>query len=139
MRKNIKHYYLYFFALILSVVLYFVFATLQYDQAIVEQGNKMISSAFLAAGILLIFIAGIFIVYANSIFLKRRSREIGLYQLIGLKKRTVARLLIVENTLLGIGALIVGIVIGMLVSRVFLLLLLKLIGFETTISVSFSI
>lgn len=139
MRKNIKHYYLYFFALILSVVLYFVFATLQYDQAIVEQGNKMISSAFLAAGILLIFIAGIFIIYANSIFLKRRSREIGLYQLIGLKKRTVARLLIVENTLLGIGALIVGIVIGMLVSRVFLLLLLKLIGFETTISVSFSI
>lgn len=138
MRKNVKHYYLYFFALILSVVLYFVFATLQYDQAIVEQGNKMISTAFLAAGILLIFIAGIFIIYANSIFLKRRSREIGLYQLIGLKKSTIARLLVVENTLLGIGALLVGILIGMLVSRVFLLLLLKLVGFETAISVSFS-
>lgn len=138
MRKNIKHYYLYFFALILSVVLYFVFATLQYDQAIVEEGNKMISTSFLAAGILLIFIAGIFIVYANSIFLKRRSREIGLYQLIGLKKSTVARLLVVENTLLGIGALLVGLLVGLLVSRVFLLLLLKLIGFETAISVSFS-
>ena len=139
MRKNIKHYYLYFFALILSVVLYFVFATLQYDAVIVEQSGNMIGDAFLAAGVLLLFIAGIFIVYANSIFLKRRSREIGLYQLIGLKKSAVARLLVVENTLLGIGALIIGIAVGMLVSRVFLLLLLKLIGYETTITVSFSL
>ena len=58
------------------------------------------ASAFKAAGILLLFIAGIFVVYANAIFLKRRSREIGLYQLIGLTKGTVARLLIIENALL---------------------------------------
>lgn len=137
MRKNIKHYYLYFYALILSVVLYFVFATLQYDPAVLKQGGKM-GVAFLAAGILLLFIAGIFVVYANSIFLERRSREIGLYQLIGLRKRVVARLLIVENFLLGIGALVIGIAVGMLVSRVFLLMLMKLIGYETSIEISFS-
>ena len=57
------------------------------------------ASAFKVAGILLLFIAGIFVVYANAIFLKRRSREIGLYQLIGLTKGTVARLLIIENVL----------------------------------------
>lgn len=139
MRKNIKHYYLYFFALILSVVLYFVFATLQHDSAILEQDNEMLGNGFMAAGILLLVIAGIFIVYANSIFLQRRSREIGLYQLIGLKKSTVARLLIIENTLLGIGALIIGIVLGMLMSRVFLLILLRLIGIETSLTVSFSV
>ena len=75
MRKNIKHYYLYFFALILSVVLYFVFATLQYDSAVIGGRAESLSmdSAFKAAGILLIVIAGIFVVYANAIFLKRRS------------------------------------------------------------------
>ena len=137
MRKNIKHYYLYFFALILSVVLYFVFATLQYDSAVVEQsGNSMdMAAAFSVAGILLLFIAGIFVVYANAIFLKRRSREIGLYQLIGLTKGAVARLLIIENALLGAGALIIGIGAGMLVSRVFLLLLMKLVGYEGFIAV----
>lgn len=138
MRKNIKLYYLYFFALIFSVVLYFVFATLQHDPAVLAQSEQM-STAFLAAGILLVFISGIFVVYANSIFLKRRSREIGLYQLIGLKKRVVARLLIIENFLLGIAALVMGIAVGLLVSRVFLLLLMKLIGYETTIEISFSI
>src|SRR5690606_40580101 len=107
------------------------------DAAVLAQ-NEQVSTACLAAGILLILIAGIFVVYANSIFLKRRSREIGLYQLIGLKKRVVARLLIFENFLLGIAALVLGIAVGMLVSRVFLLLLMKLIGYEMMIDVSFS-
>ena len=140
MRKNIKHYYLYFFALILSVVLYFVFATLQYDSAVVEQSatSMNMAAAFSVAGILLLFIAGIFVVYANAIFLKRRSREIGLYQLIGLTKGAVARLLIIENALLGAGALVIGIGAGMLVSRVFLLLLMKLVGYDGFIALSFS-
>ncbi|WP_368668775.1 FtsX-like permease family protein [Sporosarcina sp. 6E9] len=140
MRKNIKHYYLYFFALIFSVVLYFVFATLQYDSSIVDRAGQSMKfdSAFKVAGGLLIFIAGIFIVYANAIFLKRRSREIGLYQLIGLNKAAVSRLLIIENTILSAGALVIGIGVGILVSRVFLLLLMKLVGYEGFIALSFS-
>ncbi|WP_432363402.1 FtsX-like permease family protein [Sporosarcina sp. UB5] len=138
MRKNIKHYYLYFFALIFSVVLYFVFATLQHDPAVVARSGGSMGAGFKAAGILLLFIAGIFVVYANAIFLKRRSREIGLYQLIGLTKGSVSRLLIIENTLLSTGALAIGIGIGILVSRVFLLLLMKLIGFDGFIEVTFS-
>nr|WP_285851948.1 FtsX-like permease family protein [Sporosarcina luteola] len=138
MRKNIKHYYLYFFALILSVVLYFVFATLQHDPSVVERSGGSMGAAFKVAGILLLFIAGIFVVYANAIFLKRRSREIGLYQLIGLTKGSVSRLLIIENSLLSAGALAIGIGIGILVSRVFLLLLMKLIGFDGFIEVEFS-
>lgn len=139
MRKNIKHYYLYFFALIFSVVLYFVFATLQHDESVVDRSGGSMGAAFSVAGILLLVIAGIFVVYANAIFLKRRSREIGLYQLIGLPKRKVARLLIIENMLLSLGALIIGIGAGMLVSRLFLLLLMKLIGHEGFITVTFSL
>lgn len=138
MRKNIKHYYLYFFALIFSVILYFVFATLQHDPSVVARSGGSMGSAFLVAGILLLFIAGIFVVYANAIFLKRRSREIGLYQLIGLTKGSVSRLLIIENSLLSAGALAIGIGTGVLVSRVFLLLLMKLIGFDGFIEVTFS-
>lgn len=138
MRKNIKHYYLYFFALILSVVLYFVFATLQHDPAVVARSGGSMGAAFKVAGFLLLFIAGIFVVYANAIFLKRRSREIGLYQLIGLTKGSVSRLLIIENSLLSAGALAIGIGVGILVSRVFLLLLMKLIGFDGFIEVEFS-
>lgn len=65
MRKNIKLYYLYFFALITSVVLYFVFATLQHSPVITEHGGEQMTTSFQIAGILVLLIAGIFIVYAT--------------------------------------------------------------------------
>ncbi|GKV69682.1 bacitracin export permease protein BceB [Sporosarcina sp. NCCP-2716] len=140
MRKNLKHYYLYFFAMIVSVVLYFVFASLQHDGSVAERTGASFNMAatFKVAGILLLFISGVFVLYANSIFLKRRSREVGLYQLIGLSKFTVSRMLIMENLLMGIGALAVGIVTGLLVSRIFLLLLMKLVGVEGVLTMTFS-
>ncbi|KPV55797.1 cell division protein FtsX, partial [Paenibacillus sp. A3] len=140
MRKNIKHYYLYFFALIFSTSLYFVFATLQHDSSIVRTSSSDVNFAtsFQVAGILLLLIVAVFTVYANRIFLKRRSKEIGLYQLIGLTKKGVARLLIIENVLLGTGALLMGIGSGALVSRLFLLILMKLLGFEGFIALTFS-
>lgn len=140
MRKNIKHYYLYFFALIFAVSLYFIFATLQYDPTIFAEAgtSKSLSSSFKVGRVLLIMIVSVFLVYANAIFLKRRSKEIGLYQLIGLTRAGVARMLMIENILLSIGALLVGIGIGALASRLFVLLLLRVTGLEGTVALSFS-
>jgi bacitracin transport system permease protein len=140
MRKNIKHYYLYYFALSFSTSLYFVFATLQNDSSVMAAsfGDIQFSSVFSAAGILVLAIVVVFMIYANSIFLKRRSKEIGLYQLVGLTHRAVARLLITENALLGVGALLIGIGGGALVSRLFVLILMKLIGIQSVVTLSFS-
>lgn len=140
MKKNITHYYLYFFALIFSVALYYVFASLQFDSTIAHETSlsSSMTSGFKVANVLLIVIASVFIIYANSIFLTRRSREIGLYQLIGLTKSAVARMLLLENFLLSIGALIVGVFAGTLVSRLFLLLLLKIVGLSQPVSMTFS-
>ncbi|MDQ0191717.1 bacitracin transport system permease protein [Paenibacillus wynnii] len=140
MRKNTKHYYLYYFALIFSTSLYFIFATLQNDSSVITAsiGNIQFSSMFNAAGILVLVIVVVFMIYANSIFLNRRSKEIGLYQLVGLTHSTVARLLITENALLGMGALLIGVGGGALVSRLFVLILMKLIGIENPVTLSFS-
>mgnify|MGYP007023298673 CR=1 FL=1 len=140
MRKNIQHYYLYYFALICSTTLYFVFATLQNDSSVmaVSFGDIQFTSVFNVAGILVLAIVVVFMIYANSIFLKRRSKEIGLYQLVGLTHSAVARLLIIESALLGVGALLIGISVGALVSRLFVLILMKLIGKELAVTLSFS-
>lgn len=140
MRRNVKLYYLYFFALIFSSGLYYVFSILQHDPFILEISNSDVNfnTSFKVAGILLLFIVVIFATYANRIFLKRRSKEIGLYQLIGLTRKGVARLLVIENVMLGSLALILGICGGALISRLFLIILMKLIGFEGMISIGFS-
>ena len=140
MRKNIKMYYLYFFAMILSISLYFIFSTLQHDQTVSEmvQVSVNFSAALQIAGILLILITIVFTLYATNIFIRRRSQEIGLYQLIGLSKAWVARVLISEYTILGLGALLVGTLVGALLSRLFLMLFLNLIGLEVVFELSFS-
>lgn len=140
MRKNVKQDYLYFFALIFSTSLYFVFATLQHDPSIttVSGMDLNFAAAFKVAGILLLCIVTVFTLYANQIFLKRRSKEIGLYQLIGLSRRGVVRFLVTENLLLGAGALLLGIVCGAALSRIFLLILLNMLGFEGMVGLKFS-
>src|SRR5690554_6762923 len=139
-RKNIKMYYLYFFAMIFSISLYFIFSTLKNDQTIVNMGKTSMnfSTAFQVAGILLIFITIVFTMYATNIFIRRRSQEIGLYQLIGLSKAWVARLLILEHIILGLGALIIGMIVGALLSRLFLLLFMNLIGLEAMVGLTLS-
>jgi len=140
MSKNMKQYYLYFFALMMSATLYFIFASLQNDTAILAAtfGDVQFAALFQASGVLLLVIAAIFMLYASSIFLKRRGREIGLYQLIGLTRNKVVLLLITENLLLGLGALLLGIGAGALMSRLFLLILMKLIDIQSVISITFS-
>ncbi|WP_277679303.1 FtsX-like permease family protein [Gracilibacillus dipsosauri] len=140
MRKNIKMYYLYFFAMIFSISLYFIFSTLQNDQTIVTmvEASMNFSTAFQVAGILLIFITIVFTMYATSIFIRRRSQEIGLYQLIGLSKAWITRVLILEHMILGLGALLIGILVGALLSRLFLLLFMNLIGIEAMVGLTFS-
>lgn len=140
MRKNIKMYYLYFFAMIFSISLYFIFATLQNDQTIMTMANEstLFSTAFQVAGLLLIFITIVFTMYATSIFIRRRSQEIGLYQLIGLSKAWVARVLILEHTILGLGALLIGMLVGAMLSRLFLILFMNMIGIEAMVGLTFS-
>src|SRR5690625_2378332 len=141
MRKNIKMYYLYFFAMIFSISLYFIFSTLQNDPTIVNMGKASMnfSAAFQVAGILLIFITIVFTMYATNIFIRRRSQEIGLYQLIGLSKAWVDRVLILEHTILGLVALLIGVVVGVLLSRLFLFLFMNMIGLEAMVGLTLSI
>lgn len=141
MRQNVKHYYLYFFALIFSMSLYFVFTSLQHNQAVQNMTHPGVDffAGFQIAGVMLIVIVGIFTVSANGIFLRRRSREIGLYQLIGLSKGRVARYLMIENILLGLGALLAAIICGALISRLFVLILLNLLDLEGIVGISFSV
>ncbi len=103
------------------------------------QSSDRFMVAFQSAAIMLIVIIIIFTISSNQIFLRRRSRELGLYQLIGLSKGWVARYLIIENVLLGFGALIAGIICGALVSRLFVLILMKLVRLDGLPAIDFSL
>lgn len=138
-KKNIKNYYLYVFALIFSVSLYFAFVTLQYDPAMdAAKGTIKGGASIRAASVLLVGIVTVFLVYANMIFIKRRSKEIGLFHLIGMTKRKIFRILGVENALLYFLSLGIGIFVGFSISKLIMMILLKITGVNAVTSLHFS-
>ncbi|MDQ0919052.1 FtsX-like permease family protein [Paenibacillus sp. V4I5] len=140
LKSNIKHYYLYVFALMFSVALYFAFVTLQYDPALDQtKGTIKGAASIRAASILLVAIVAIFNLYANNIFVKRRSKEIGLLQLIGMTKGAIFRILSAENFILYFGSLIVGTFIGFSVSKLILMILFQITGVKAAASLQFSL
>ncbi|MBL4985272.1 ABC transporter permease [Bacillus safensis] len=139
LKKNLKNYYLYVFALVFSVALYFSFVTLQYSPALDGvKGSIKGGASIKAASVLLIAIVGIFLLYANSIFIKRRGKEIGLLQLIGMTKQKIARLLNAENFILYVAAMVIGIIAGFIGSKLMLMVLFKVTGVNAIANLHFS-
>lgn len=138
-KKNLKHYYVYIFALVFSVGLYFSFVTLQFDPALDDATSGIRGAAAIKSGsILLLAIVSVFLLYANNLFIKRRSKEIGLFQLIGMTKGTVFRILSVENFVLYIGSLVVGVFAGFSMSRLLMIILFKVTGVKDVATLRFS-
>ena len=101
-----------------------------------ESGTAAVG--FEVASYVLYFIVTFFVLYANHIFMKRRSKEIGLYQLIGMTKGLVVRLITLENIILFVLAVGIGMMIGYLSSRIFAMILLRLLELEAVVELTFS-
>ncbi|MCP3027121.1 FtsX-like permease family protein [Halobacillus sp. A5] len=139
MKKNLTNYYLYVFALVFSVALYFSFVTLQYDPSMNEATGTIRGAAALrAASILLVSIVAVFLIYANNLFIKRRSKEIGLLQLIGMTKQRIFHILSAENLILYFGSLVIGIALGFSISKLMTMIVFKVTGVEGVASLNFS-
>jgi bacitracin transport system permease protein len=138
-KKNLRHYYLYFFALVCSIALYFAFVTLQYEAVVGKLGESFkVQAGIEVASYMLVFIVAVFLLYANGLFLKRRTKEIGLYQLAGMTKRQVSLLFLIENAALYAGSLLAGIFTGFIGSKLLMMTLYKLLGIEQVATLQFS-
>jgi bacitracin transport system permease protein len=102
------------------------------------KGSIKGAAAIRSASILLVAIVSIFLLYANMIFIKRRSKEIGLFQLIGMTKDRIFRILTVENFILYFSSLVLGILLGFSISRLIIMILYKIIGVKAIATLHFS-
>lgn len=118
--------------MIFSIIIYFTFVSLKYDQAIQEttESSNKISSVFNGASIVLIIFVAVFIWYSNSFFIKKRKKEVGLYSLLGVRKKQIGRMLFYENFFMGIIALLIGIILGSILSKFFVIILMKVMGYD---------
>lgn len=136
--KNIRHYAMFIFSLIVSIVLFFSFVTLKYTNSINNENSmKVIQKGSEIGANFLFFIIVIFLLYASHLFIKRRTREFALYQLIGLTRKNIIRMLFIEQFIMFFITGIIGMVIGVFGSKILLMIVLKMLDINTSVSLSF--
>lgn len=138
-KKNGKIYFPYILTCIGTIMMFYNMCAITWNDGVkMLQGAALIQSV-LSLGIVVIAIfAVIFLFYTNSFLMKRRKKEIGLYNVLGMGKRHIAKMMFCETMLIAFISLILGIGIGVVINKLMFLLLLKLMG-ETNIPFGFQI
>ncbi|MGD6774819.1 ABC transporter permease [Sutcliffiella horikoshii] len=128
-KGNRGKYLFYYLCNSFAVLFFFMYSTIYFNQAIEEvKVVEGIRDILTIPGVGLVLFTVFFITYAHRIFTRRRKKEFGLLMTLGMSKRDIARLLLLENALIATASIVTGIVSGMVFSRLIFLLFIKVTG-----------
>lgn len=127
-KKKLFNYITYFFSTTFAVTVFYIFCSIYFNPqfANYNTGVTKMGIIFKVSSIAVLIFSSIFIFYSNSLFIKTRKKEIAIYSLLGMHKRDIGRMLFYETFLVGLCSIAVGILLGMLFSRFFSMVLMKL-------------
>ena len=137
-KRNIKDYMIYLITVTVSFSLIFAFNLVASSDEIVKLCSSMdaFKNSLFAVNILIIFVICFLINYTTKFMFEKRSKELGTYMLLGIKKKEIAHLVVIENILLGILAFVLAIPIGFLFSQFVSLVIVNLLGIPKTLFIS---
>ena len=138
MKKSFKDYAIYFLTLVLGVAIFYMFNSLDSQEAMLkvsQSTRELIQLMIQMLGMISVFIAivlGFLIVYANNFLINRRKREFGIYMTLGMGRRQISAIILLETILIGIISLVVGLFIGIFASQFMSILVAKLFEADMT-------
>lgn len=140
-KRSVREYGMLILSLTFSIFVFFNFQSIIYSGSmdVLENYNKeyidiIVQSASVVFGVFLFF----FIWYASNVFLNQRKKEIGIYIFMGLDNVRIGKMYMLESVFIGLFSLFAGIGTGVLFSKLFQMLLLKLSDISVDIRFSFS-
>ena len=120
-RKSAKDYTVYFITLILGVCVFYLFNTLgAQSKCLSLESQKALEAVNVAMGsltVVLSIVLGALMVYANNYLIKRRKKELGLYQVLGMNKVQVSTILFMETMIASLISFVIGICLGIFMSQ----------------------
>ena len=132
LKNNGKSYVPYILASAFSVMMYFIMDNLYRNRSLVEKGSPLAIMLSYADAVLLIF-SVIFLFYINSFLIKRRKKELGIYNILGMGKGHLGKMLFLESVITTVTSIIGGILAGILLGKLVYLVLLKILHLKRDI------
>lgn len=115
-KSHLRDYIVLLTGLVMSSAIFYMFANLATNEALIKSNLnfKFASAVFIFGLILLAIITLVYVMYANQFLLNMRQHDYGLFMMLGAKKSRVSQLLVLETMVVGLGATVIGIIIGIL-------------------------
>lgn len=135
MKKNAKFYFPYLITSIGTVAMFYIMTMIATHPSLDQMpGADILRSLMVMGSVIIGIFASNLIFYTNKFLMRRRHKEIGLYNILGMEKRHIARILFHEAFFSLIISLVFGILGGILLGRLMMLVLTKVVSFKTVIT-----
>ena len=137
-KKSIKDYAIYFLTLVLGVAIFYMFNSLDGQQAMIQVSNsqreiiKLLLELLNIVSVFVAIVLGLLIVYANRFLIDRRKKEFGIYMTLGMGKRQISKIILLETIFVGMISLGIGLIVGISTSQFMSIIVAKL--FEADMS-----
>lgn len=139
-KKNNKTYLPFVITSICTIIMFYIMHSISINKGLDGGSGSESLKIILSLGTIVIGIfSAIFLFYTNSFLIKRRKKEIGLYNVLGLGKKHIAKVLFLECIITSLVSLVVGLLGGIVLNKLMFLLLLKLLHFEVSFGFSISL
>jgi putative ABC transport system permease protein len=130
-RSNAQTYWPYILACSATVMMFYNMLYLLYSREIRSLADSQAISYVLFLGSIVTGVFSIILMlYINSFLIKRRKKEFGLFNVLGMEKKHIARILSIETVLVGMACIVLGLVAGVVFSKLALLLLLNILALD---------
>ena len=140
LKKNRTLYIPFSIASITMMVITYILLALSTNKTILQSnGGNTVVMALGFGVVIMLLVSTLTMIYANGFVMKNRSKEFGLYSILGLGRSQIQLLQVIEMLLFAVVNLIVGLVLGVLLNRLAFALLLKAMRFNVPISYEFQI
>lgn len=138
LKKNAKMYIPFVLSCILTIMMYYMVSSLSMNPNMMNMIGGDVMQQILSLGIYVITVfAVIFLFYTNSFLIKRRKREFGLFNILGMEKKHLSIVIALESMIVFLVSMVLGIGIGILLDKAFYLLIAKMLN--ATIALGFYI
>lgn len=117
-KKNRRFYVPYILTCICMIMMFYIIDSLYYCPLLMHMSGGGELRLILGIGrFVIIIFAAIFLFYTNSFLIRRRNKEFGLYNILGMDKKNVSRIILRESVMVSVGSIGIGLVIGIVCSK----------------------
>lgn len=129
MRKNSKTYVPYILTWIMTVMMFYIMKSLSKNPGINELiGDKTLSMVLNMGSFIVGLFSVIFLLYTNSFLMKGRKKEFGVFNILGMEKKHLAKVIALESLFVAVIGIVTGLVFGIALDKIMFLLVAKMVG-----------